>query len=245
MIRLIPVACLFILLGCLGSPLEAQTVKVQYKKFIVPGNTDYGRWVSSPAQKREMREREEKIANTVSEYYTLITNGKQSFFAFDTLIQTSQIEERDSWWRRANNVKMTQAKDLRKGTITHRSPLLSDSVCQSENFRTKYQWTPAEGLRIFAGLPCQKLIHLTEEKDSIIVWYTPEIPMNDGPEVFGGAPGLILAVEAPNFNYIAEEVEVGEFEFPKAPLPAENCLKEKDFQQKMRTAAIQEFMKND
>ncbi len=245
MIRLITFCCLFVFCGWGNSSLEAQTFKVQYKKFTVPGNTDFGRWVSSPAQKREMREREEKIANTVSEYYTLITNGKESFFAFDTLIQTSPVEERGSWWRRANDVKMTQAKDLRKGTITHRSPLLPDSVCQSDNFRTQYDWVSDEGLRVFAGLPCQKLVHLTDKKDSIIVWYTPEIPINDGPEVFGGAPGLILAVEAPNFNYIAEEIEIGDFELPKGSLPAESCLKEKDFQEKMRTAAMKEFMKND
>jgi len=133
---------------------------------------------------------------------------------------------------------------LRSGTITHRSPLLPDSICMADNYKADYVWKPSDGFKLFAGLPCQKLVALNEDKDSIIVWYTPDLPIADGPETFAGAPGLILAVEAPGFNYIAEEVKVGQFEIPKRPLPADNCLPDKEFQEKMRTAAMKKFMKN-
>jgi len=33
------------------SSSHAQTVKVKYKKFVVPGQTEYGRWVSSAARR--------------------------------------------------------------------------------------------------------------------------------------------------------------------------------------------------
>lgn len=235
---------LFIGVVCFSFSSEAQTVRVKYKKFVVPGQTEYGRWVSSPAMKQRLREQEEKMANSVSEYYTLYTNGRTSFFSYDTVIQREEITERDSWWRRMNSVKMTQAKDLREGTVTHRSPLLADSLCQSENFKENHDWKSADGFKVFAGLSCQKLVAKTEKKDSIVVWYTPDLPIADGPDIYAGAPGLILAVEAKGFNYIAEEVEVGEFDIPKSPLDAEKCLPEKDFQEKMRTAAMKKFMKN-
>ncbi|NBC24908.1 MAG: GLPGLI family protein, partial [Bacteroidetes bacterium] len=164
------------------SSSHAQTVKVKYKKFVVPGQTEYGRWVSSPARKRQLRQREEKMANTTAEYYTLYTDGRTSFFEYDTLIQRAKIDEMDSWWRRMGEVKQTHTKDLRAGTVTHRSPILPDSVCSSENFKAEYEWKASEGFKVFAGLPCQKVVHENEEGDSLIVWYTPEIPMPDGPE---------------------------------------------------------------
>jgi GLPGLI family protein len=228
----------------LVSSAQGQTVKVKYKKFVVPGQTEYGRWVSSPAMKRQMREREEKMASSVAEYYTLYTDGRASFFEYDTLIQREKIDENDSWWRRMGEVKQTQAKDLRTGDVTHRSPILADSVCSSENFKSEYEWKASDGFKVFAGLPCQKVVHMTEEGDSLIVWYTPEIPMPDGPETFGGAPGLILAVEGKGFNYIADEVEVGDFDIPMRPLPPDQCLEKKEFAKKMRTAAMKKFMQN-
>jgi len=237
---------LFFLIGILflAIPSEAQTIRVKYKKFVVPGQTEYGRWVSSPAMKRQMREREEKMANSTAEYYTLYTNGKISFFEYDTLIQREKIDETDRWWRRMGEVKQTQAKNLRTGDITHRSPILADSICSSENFRSEYTWKASDGFKVFAGLPCQKVVHTSEKGDSLIVWYTPEIPMADGPETYGGAPGLILAVEGKGFNYIAEEVKVGDFTIAMRPLPPEQCLEKKEFDEKMRTAAMKKFMQN-
>jgi len=238
---------LFYFLACLflfSISAEAQTVRVKYKKFVVPGQTEYGRWASSPAMKRQLREREEKMANSTAEYYTLYTNGRTSFFEYDTLIQRQKIDETDSWWRRMGEVKQNQAKDLRTGDITHRSPILPDSVCSSENFKSEYQWKASDGFKVFAGLPCQKVVHASEEGDSLIVWYTPEIPMSDGPEIYGGAPGLILAVEGKGFNYIAEEVEVGDFDIAMDPIPPSKCLEEKEFNEKMRTAAMKKFMQN-
>lgn len=241
-----PLHLLFLFIGviCFSASLEAQTVRVKYKKFVVPGQTEYGRWVSSPAMKQQLREREEKMANSAAEYYTLYTNGRVSFFEYDTLIQREKIDESDSWWRRMGEVKQTQAKDLRTGDITHRSPILPDSICSSENFKSEYEWKASDGFKVFAGLACQKVVHKGEEGDSLIVWYTPEIPMPDGPETFGGAPGLILAVEGKGFNYIAEEVEVGDFDISMEPIPPDQCLEKKEFNEKMRTAAMKKFMQN-
>ena len=223
--------------------VEAQTVHVKYKKFIVPGKTEYGRWMSSPEMKRRMREREEMMANSVSEYYDLYSNGRNSFFAYDTTIQTIEIEEGNPWWGGRNEFKESFAKDVPKGEVTLRSELLADTVCTVWNYKEKYRWQAGDGMRVFADLRCEKMIHIDDESgDSTIVWYTPSIPIADGPEDYGGAPGMILAVEAPAYNYIAEEIEVGSFAMPKKPMSEEACLTKKEFQELARNEMIKKYI---
>lgn len=232
------------MLGCLvvQKEVQAQTVHVYYKKFIVPGNTEYGRWMRGPEMKRKMREQEEIMANSVSEYYDLYSNGRVSFFDYDTLIKTMEITEGNPWWSRMGEAKMSYAKDLRSGEVTIRSNVMPDSVCSGHNYKEKYNWVRGEGMKVFANLKCEQLRYINEEGDSTIVWFTPSIPIADGPDDFGGAPGLILAVEAPNFNYIAEKVELGDFPIEKQPLDLSNCIDEEAFRKQLRDEMIKKYI---
>jgi GLPGLI family protein len=223
--------------------LPGQSIQVQYKKFIVPGQIEYGRWATSPEMKRQIRDREEKMANNVSEYYDLVATPRQAYFSHDTTIQLAPVDEGSPWWGMMNAVKFSYAQNLRTGEVSLRSDFLPDSLCSSANFREKYQWTPGEGLRIFAGLECRQLVHRIDDKSQVVVWYTPSIPISAGPEDFAGAPGLILAVEAPAYNFIAEKIETGNFKVEKEALPAERCLSEEAFRRKVREAAMNQFMK--
>src|SRR5690554_381895 len=46
-----------------------------------------------------------------------------------------------------------------------------------------------------------------EPKDLVYTaWYTPQIPIANGPEKFGGLPGLILELHTPNMVYLCSEV---------------------------------------
>lgn len=238
----------FLILSFLGlmallHSINAQTVHVKYKKFIVPGKTEYGRWMSSPEMKRRMREREEDMANSVSEYYDLYSNGRNSYFEYDTTFTTIEIQEDNPWWGSNNKFKDSYAKDLRRGEVTLRSDLLADSICTAWNYKEKYSWKAEEGMKVFADMRCEKMIHIDEESgDSTIVWYTPSIPISDGPEDYGGTPGLIMAVEAPAYNYIAEEVAIGSFKLEKYPLKIDNCLPKKEFQELVRNERMKKYI---
>jgi GLPGLI family protein len=223
--------------------LPAQSIQVKYKKFIVPGQIEYGRWATSPEMKRQIRDREEKMASNVSEYYDLVATPRQAYFAHDTTIQLAPVDEGSPWWGMMNSMKFSHAQNLRTGEVSLRSDLLPDSLCSSVNFRDKYKWKPGEGLRIFAGLECRSLVHRIDDKSKVVVWYAPAIPISAGPEDFAGAPGLILAVEAPAYNFIAEKIETGNFIVEKEALPAERCLSEEVFRRKVREVAMNRFMK--
>jgi GLPGLI family protein len=226
-----------------SSGLQAQTIQVYYKKFIVPGQIEYGRWATSPEMKRQLREREEKMADNISEYYYLTANPRQAYFWHDTTIQLAPVDEGSPWWSMMNAMKFTQAQNLRTGDVTLRSDMLPDSLCTAVNFREKYQWTPGDGLRVFAGVECRPLVHQIDGNSQVVVWYAPGIPIPSGPEDFAGAPGLILAVEAPAYNFIAEKIEVGDFTVEKAALPSESCLDEEAFRRKVREVMMNKFLK--
>ena len=223
--------------------LSAQSIQVKYKKFVVPGQIDYGRWVTSPEMKRQIRDREEKMANNVSEYYYLTATPRQSYFQHDTTVQIGPVDEGSPWWGMMNAMKFSYAQNLRTGEVCLRSDMLPDSLCSSVNFREKYKWTPGDGLRVFAGLECRQLVHTNNDKTQVVVWYAPAIPIPSGPEDFAGAPGLILAVEAPAYNFIAEIIETGDFPIEKEALPAGRCLGEEAFRRKVQEAMMTKFMK--
>jgi GLPGLI family protein len=182
------------------------------------------------------------MANNVSEYFELYSNGIQSYFEYDTTIQIKEIEEQRGWWGARDQLRLSFAKDLKSGNVTVRSDALADTICRSVNFKEKYQWKIAYGEKVFAQLRCQKAYHVNEKGDSIIVWFAPAIPVTDGPDDFAGAPGLIMAVEAPAFNYIAESVELGDISIPKQPIDPSKCVKESTFQEKIREEMIRRYI---
>ncbi len=59
------------------------------------------------------------------------------------------------------------------------------------------------------------LLSMIPEKDIVhTAWYTPEIPIPNGPEKFGGLPGLILELYTPNTVYLCSEIVLN----PKKPI---------------------------
>jgi GLPGLI family protein len=55
---------------------------------------------------------------------------------------------------------------------------------------------------------CMKAM-VTLDDQEIVAWYTPEIPVSLGPSIFGGLPGLIMAVERNGETaYVATSVDL-------------------------------------
>lgn len=71
------------------------------------------------------------------------------------------------------------------------------------------------------------------------VWYTPEIPIPNGPEKFGGLPGLILELHTPNEVYLCSEIVLN----PKKPIRIK-APKGKTTSQKEYNDMIEKMWKN-
>ena len=67
------------------------------------------------------------------------------------------------------------------------------------------------------------------ETQTYIAWYTPEIPIANGPEKFGGLPGLILELHANNMVYLCSEIELNPKKSVKINRPKGQTISQQEF----------------
>lgn len=87
------------------------------------------------------------------------------------------------------------------------------SVYQYEENSPKLNWNLAQGNKEILGYQCKKAIVRYRGRE-YTAWYTVDIPINKGPYVFEGLPGLIMEIEDKDQKYHFVVVGIG-----KKPLP--------------------------
>ena len=81
---------------------------------------------------------------------------------------------------------------------------------------TGMKWKLTGNQKVILGYPCQEAVSETEdtegipgeESSKVIAWFTPQIAVPAGPGVYGGLPGLVLAVEINEGTQVIEAVSV-------------------------------------
>lgn len=72
----------------------------------------------------------------------------------------------------------------------------------------QYDWILTGNEKVIAGYKCKKALNLSSPKDTIIAWYTDELPHQYGPRQYNGLPGLILKLSADALEIEATEVSI-------------------------------------
>ena len=95
------------------------------------------------------------------------------------LVSSAYSEENTSVYKNLTDMIVTELKDLlaRTYSITHPLP--------------RYQWNVSTESKEIMGLQAYK----ATVGDSITAWFCPTIPVQDGPGLYCGLPGLILDLE--------------------------------------------------
>ncbi len=103
------------------------------------------------------------------------------------------------------------AKDL---TVYSRMPMYFN---RNDSWHTEayplQQWKIDADTLSVCGYLCQKAVCRFRGRD-FIAWFSPEIPINNGPWKFGGLPGLILKLYDKDKLYTFECVSIEQFNFP-------------------------------
>lgn len=76
----------------------------------------------------------------------------------------------------------------------------------------------------------------TEKKETVVTtaWYTPEIPVSNGPKLYGGLPGLILEIQAGKQTIVCPEIVLNPKEKVKIKKPKRGKkVTEKEFKEIM------------
>ena len=184
---------------------------------------------------------EEMLANLPKERTThseLLFNEKGSLF------RNAQVEEPQNFEHSTSSgggemqlqIKMATPenilyRNLAKETTVQQLEWMGERFLLSGN--PEVAWKVTTEQRTIAGYPCMKA---TAERDSSTVeaWFTPQIPVSTGPDIYGGLPGLILelVMDEGNRRITATEITLA---------PLEEKLKEPRRGQKMTRADFEVF----
>jgi GLPGLI family protein len=131
------------------------------------------------------------------------------FNTSQTLYKIRQEDEapfNQRWFRVAH--KNSVATNLKTNTylteknVYERDYLLSDTL-------PRHQWKLTNEFREIAGKTCRKATTILFDSIYIIAFYTDEIPISGGPELFQGLPGMALGIVVPRIHmtYFATSIE--------------------------------------
>lgn len=119
-------------------------------------------------------------------------------------IQQDSISEKFSHQERIGGKEINQLLKVREiwSNIIFKNKL-TDSLIIQDKAKDKYQyeekmpnfkWIMSRDKKNILGYECRKATTQYRGRN-YTAWYTDKIPINNGPYVFGGLPGLILAIE--------------------------------------------------
>ncbi len=74
----------------------------------------------------------------------------------------------------------------------------------------KIQWKITDEIRTIANYKCHKAVGKICDSVYVVAFYTEDIMVSGGPEMFGGLPGMILELAVPRLytTWVATKVEI-------------------------------------
>ena len=138
------------------------------------------------------------VGEKVSLYYSFGTHFRDSVFRSNADMDVFTFVELDP--PRGSSIRVF--KNHPKGIITTFYYVLPDMYQYEENLDL-FDWTLSDETDVIHGYPVQKATTNFGGRDWI-AWFTPEIPISDGPYKFRGLPGLILHIEDRRQHHIFE-----------------------------------------
>ncbi len=146
--------------------------------------------------------------------YTLFVNREASLF-FSSSYQIYHDKQKKLW------LKKTKLPDGRWVIVKY------DSL----SFEWKVEKTPEK----LGNYTVYKAV-TTYKNEPVIAWFTPEIPVDGGPEFFHGLPGLILALKWGSYTYTATKIERTNDKIRRPEAPEQ--ITEKEFEEELRKSGI-------
>ena len=109
-------------------------------------------------------------------------------------------------WRWMRNNDDILYKNINEGRQIDQSDLFGKNFIVEDTCQTwKWKIYAAEQ-RDVQGFTCMKAI-FQDSTSMLEAWFTPQIPISNGPHIYGGLPGLILEMRMENRHIVATKIE--------------------------------------
>ena len=106
----------------------------------------------------------------------------------------------------AENIVYT---DFRKSRVAANKKVFEEKFLVEDSMR-KLEWKIQDEIRTIANFKCRKAVGKICDSVYVVAFYTEDIMVSGGPEMFGGLPGMILEIAIPRLytTWIATKVEL-------------------------------------
>jgi GLPGLI family protein len=226
------------LLVLIGSAGRSQTI------FITRGNIEYERktnshrlYFSGGDDNSFMDLMKKQVPQFKTDNFNLVFTPTTSVYKFGKATSDSKIPFFESP-AGANTV----FKDLDHQTTVTQKQIFESQFLISDSLR-HIEWKLIPETRTIAGFECHKAITRICDSVVVVAFYTNEIVPANGPESFGGLPGMILELAVPRLytTWTATKLEQLSAADEQAIMPP---AKGKKSNQKELTARVTEGIKD-
>ena len=139
--------------------------------------------------------------------YTLVYDGNQSkYYMEDKNTEVSVDDEFEPENKHTYQmVEFAVFKDYPNKKFILKTSLNNKDYLVDKDFYSE-KWILKKEVKKIGNFNCKKA-EITLSGETIIAFYTEEIPVREGPSRYFGLPGLIVHLEAPDRNYSLVKVE--------------------------------------
>ncbi len=199
-------------LGLLSSLWSQHSIKVVYlssRSELETFNADLSEIPASDTKALALMKsfkKYVKATDSLKHYFTLTYVGGKSEYRYDSSVGRGYVDEQFYYKDHINN-KLVHTVWYLKGKQAERplqSPLEWD-ICYSD---TLY----------IGGYMCFKASCMRRGK-VVSAWFTPDIPVSEGPADYSGLPGLILQISDRSFPLRAISIDVSKGDLPPIQIP--------------------------
>lgn len=208
---MIKVKLLFLLL-LVQNIVSSQNYSITYEKErkpnIVNGQLDK---IKDPELIKRLKAQLVKVSQ-----YELLHTGINSMFS---AVENSKAKTDESFELTGLNTN-ANVNVIRMGSATDDAVLYKDFenklFLKTENIIGKdflikdtlpdYDWNISDETKTIGEFICKKALTLHNDK-TIVAWYAPSVPLQNGPDEYHGLPGLIIELEDGNTTYRALNIK--------------------------------------
>ncbi len=183
-----------------------------HAQHTMTGKIEYERKVNIHAQMEEMEGNSwiEKMKAQVpkfnNSFFDLVFDTSHSIYKPGREVEGNSIFKMFGGGPATENTVLT---DFKAGNVKANKAVFDQKFFVEDSIRVM-EWKEKDEIRTIANFKCHKAVGRICDTVYVVAFYTEDIPLAGGPEMFGGLPGMILELAIPRLHttWVATKVDV-------------------------------------
>ncbi|SFU28728.1 GLPGLI family protein [Pustulibacterium marinum] len=210
---------LFIMVSQCSFSQQGKATYFQHYKTKFTMSSDQG---MSDQQKEAIQK---QLAAAMQKEFTLTFNQSESIYKEVPHLNSPQPQLNNGIQIQiaSSGAVDTYYKNIATGTFVNKTDMMG-KIFSVQDSLPKQDWQLTSETKKIGQYTCYKATHTytskitsfgtdtpkeeKEEERTVIAWYTPEIPVSNGPEEYQGLPGLVLELHRGDLTLVCSEISL-------------------------------------